>query len=65
MVFAGIKDANAVVDESKNYPVDSKEYNECMDALGLILDPILVAQGRLKFALNLSSRTGHYWIKIF
>lgn len=64
-IFSAIKDANSVVDESRNYPVDSKAYGECMDTLALILDPVVVAQTRLGFCLNLSKRTGHYWIKIF
>ena len=64
-IFATIKEANTIVDKMDKYVVGSLEYDEYNQALGWTLDSIIVEQARLGFSLNLSKRTGHYWVKFF
>lgn len=64
-VFATIKDANALVDNMANLSFDSEEHKELSEVLYWTLDVLVPEQARMGFSLNLSKRTGHYWVKFF
>lgn len=68
-IFATIKEANAIVDMMTGLREDSKEYGELNEALGITLDALYYPRwsyGRkLNFTVQMSARTGHYFVKFF
>lgn len=61
-IFTTIKKANKIVDQMAVLKSDSAEYAELNEELSWTLDPLFYNKRRNYF-VNMSQKTGHYYVK--
>ena len=59
-IFATVKEANLIVDQMAGLDTSSKEYTSLNEALGWTLDALVSCK---VCSLQMSRRTGHYFVK--
>lgn len=62
VIFNTIKEANKIVDQMAELNTTSVEYEQLNEALSWTLEPLFYNKYR-NYSVNVSKKTGHYYVK--